>query len=116
MDEESATRSLRQDLAAALAQIALMRAELDGVSSASAGSNIDDEHDPEGATVAFERAQLSALLRQAKAHVADVEAALARIARGSYGRCERCGQTLPDERLEALPAARRCVACAVAPA
>lgn len=38
-----------------------------------------------------------------------VEAALARIADGSYGRCIDCGRELPDERLEARPEAARCV-------
>jgi len=116
MDQQRAATSLMQDHEATLTQIALMNADLDGISSASAGSNIDDEHDPEGATVAFERAQLSALLRHATAHLADVDAALDRIARGCYGHCERCGEALSDERLAALPAARRCVACAALPA
>jgi DnaK suppressor protein len=39
-----------------------------------------------------------------------VQAALGRIADGSYGRCVDCGKPLPDERLEARPEAERCVA------
>jgi DnaK suppressor protein len=30
---------------------------------------------------------------------------------GTYGLCERCGQPIGDERLEALPAARLCMTC-----
>jgi RNA polymerase-binding transcription factor DksA len=82
------------------------------VASAVAGSNIDDEHDPEGSTVAFEREQYAAMRAQAQQHLADVDAALARLAAGAYGRCERCGEPIADARLDALPAARRCITCA----
>lgn len=43
--------------------------------------------------------------------IGDLEAALARLATGTYGSCERCATAIPFERLEAMPAARRCVAC-----
>jgi DnaK suppressor protein len=64
----------------------------------------DDEHDPEGSTIAFERSQASTLLASARNHLADVDAALARIAAGSHGYCERCGQAVADDRLLARPA------------
>ncbi len=41
----------------------------------------------------------------------EVEAALARMRDGSYGICEQCGTTIPFARLQANPAALRCVAC-----
>ncbi len=41
-----------------------------------------------------------------------VEAALDRIEKGSYGRCEECGQEINGERLEALPFTPYCVPCA----
>ncbi len=41
-----------------------------------------------------------------------VRAALGRLDSGGYGRCERCGEAIPEGRLEALPWAIRCVACA----
>lgn len=74
----------------------------------------DDEHDPEGSTIAFERSQASALLATATEHLDDVDAALARLDAGTYGRCERCGQSVARERLLARPTARTCIACAVA--
>lgn len=74
----------------------------------------DDEHDPEGSTIAFERSQASTLLAAAAAHLDDVDAALARIAAGGYGRCERCGRAIARERLLARPTARTCIACAAA--
>lgn len=42
------------------------------------------------------------------AELADVEVALARLDDGTYGRCERCGTALSDDRLAAAPAARDC--------
>ena len=72
----------------------------------------DDEHDPEGATIAFERSQASTLLAAARNHLADVDAALARIAAGNYGYCERCGLAVARDRLLARPTARTCIGCA----
>ncbi|WP_129789680.1 TraR/DksA family transcriptional regulator [Promicromonospora panici] len=74
----------------------------------------DDEHDPEGSTIAFERSQASTLLAAARNHLADVDAALARIAAGNYGYCERCGQPVAGDRLLARPTARTCISCAAA--
>jgi phage/conjugal plasmid C-4 type zinc finger TraR family protein len=41
----------------------------------------------------------------------EVEAALARIAEGTYGECVDCGVHIPYARLAAFPSASRCVAC-----
>jgi len=79
---------------------------------ASQSSNADDEHDPEGATIAFERSQVGALITQARDHLAELDAADARVADGSYGICEVCGRPIAPERLEARPVARNCVKCA----
>ncbi|UFU04051.1 TraR/DksA family transcriptional regulator [Ruania suaedae] len=72
----------------------------------------DDEHDPEGSTIAFERSQASALLASATARLAEIEEAQQRIREGGYGICERCGSAIPAGRLRARPTARTCVACA----
>jgi len=45
------------------------------------------------------------------AELAEVEAALARIADGSYGTCSDCGQPIRWPRLNAQPTAERCIAC-----
>ena len=79
---------------------------------ASTLANLDDEHDPEGATVAFERAQVAVLLERAHAQLLEVDDALDRLRSGTYGVCERCGRPIPGERLEAKPATRVCVGCA----
>jgi RNA polymerase-binding protein DksA len=97
---------------AALAQIEALTREFDEVVAASQASNADDEHDPEGATIAFERQQVAALLEQAQRRLADVDAALARREAGNYGICESCGRPIGAERLAARPAARTCIDCA----
>jgi RNA polymerase-binding transcription factor DksA len=96
----------------ALARAAGLRRDLDAVVEAAALDPPDDEHDPEGATVGFERALVIDLLRQAEADLAGVEEALARIERGSYGVCAGCGRAIPVERLAAHPTAVTCVTCA----
>jgi RNA polymerase-binding transcription factor DksA len=103
---------LEADLADTAARLDALRRDFDGVVAASADSNADDEHDPEGATIAYERSQLGALIQQAERHLVDVRDALERLASGRYGVCERCGAAIPVERLEARPVARTCVGCA----
>jgi DnaK suppressor protein len=103
---------LGEERAAALAQIAALTREFDEVVAASNASNADDEHDPEGATIAFERQQVVALLDQARRRLADVEAAVRDVEAGIYGICETCGRPIGAERLAARPAARTCIDCA----
>ena len=80
--------------------------------AAAAASNLDDEHDPEGATVGFERAQVAALIGAAEEKLGEIDDAIARLEGGSYGICETCGEPIPFERLLARPGARSCVSCA----
>ena len=80
--------------------------------AASLDTNADDEHDPEGHTIAFERSQIGALAQQVRHHLSEIEAAIERLDAGTYGMCERCGQPISKARLEALPAARTCIDCA----
>jgi DnaK suppressor protein len=107
-----AAAALRAERSRAAAQVAALSADFAALVAASEDSNADDEHDPEGATIGFERAQLAAVLDAARMRLGDVEAALARLDGGTYGTCERCGAPIGAERLAALPATRRCIACA----
>jgi DnaK suppressor protein len=110
----TAAQDLARTREETLAQIAALSAEFDAVVAASASSNADDEHDPEGATIAFERQQVAALLDQMRRRLVDVEDALARTAAGDYGRCAQCGRDIAPERLAARPQARTCIDCATA--
>jgi RNA polymerase-binding transcription factor DksA len=97
---------------AALDQVAGLERDFGSIVAASQADNADDEHDPEGATIAWERQHVAALLEQAREHLAAVDEALRRLGQGGYGRCEVCGQPIAPERLAARPTATRCLACA----
>lgn len=75
-------------------------------------SPTDDEHDPEGPTLAFEQSQSSALLRQASTRLHEIEDALARLDLGTYGICARCHTPISYGRLGARPYAQHCISCA----
>jgi DnaK suppressor protein len=92
-------------------RLAALADDFAGVVAASRDTNADDEHDPEGATIAFERSQVDALVRQARAHLEEIDAALGRVTAATYGTCERCGRPISPARLEARPTARTCVEC-----
>lgn len=79
---------------------------------ASALASDDDEHDPEGATVAFERAQVGSTLAAAQAELTELDTAAGRIADGTYWTCTTCGGPIAEGRLEARPVARTCITCA----
>ncbi len=105
---------LLEDLASNAVQVAGLELEHARLVEAAESSNADDEHDPEGATIAFERQQVTALLSQVRRTRENLELALVRYDAGRHGVCERCGAAIAAERLEARPSARTCVACATA--
>jgi DnaK suppressor protein len=110
MIDPSGRLRVTRDEAQALA--ARLLGDMEAVAAAREGANVDDEHDPEGSTIAYERSQLDAVRRSALERAADAEAALARLADGTFGRCERCSARIGEARLEARPTARLCIDCA----
>lgn len=105
---------LEEERARKLALLPALRADIASANSARQDANVDDEHDPEGSTIAFELSQASALLRQSSAGLEQVEAALARIGDGSYGTCAVCGEAIAEGRLEARPWTPYCIRHAAA--
>jgi RNA polymerase-binding protein DksA len=63
------------------------------------------------ATQVFEQQRDLALRDRAERALADVDAAIARLAEGTYGACTGCGRPISPERLEALPWAAHCIDC-----
>lgn len=92
-----------------------LRGGLDAIVASTRDVATDDEHDPEGHTIAWERQQLAALLREARSALTAIEAALQRVDDRLYGICTSCGCGISEERLEALPATPTCLLCAHAP-
>jgi RNA polymerase-binding transcription factor DksA len=103
---------LREARESALPRVAALRAELRDVLESASSTTGDDEHDPEGATIGFERAQAAAQLAAAEAQLREIDAALGRVRDGTYGVCVDCSEPIGAERLEARPTAVRCVTCA----
>jgi DnaK suppressor protein len=113
-DQETARSRLNSERDEVAARIGALTREFDAiVASAAAGSaGGDDEHDPEGATVAFERQHVAALLEQARARLGAVDAAQRKLDSGGYETCDVCGGPIGAQRLAARPAALTCVRCA----
>jgi DnaK suppressor protein len=113
MEEADDTRArLGAERQAAVDRLAGLDREFEGIVEAAGSANADDEHDPEGATIAFERQHVAALLGQAREQLRQLDAALGRLDDGSYGLCSRCGRPIGAARLEARPAAETCITCA----
>ncbi|WP_231442153.1 TraR/DksA family transcriptional regulator [Brevibacterium zhoupengii] len=100
--EETETRRL----------IAALSSDIKDLAAAREGDNSDDEHDPEGSTLAFERSQAETLLRQSEERLTSIAEAVERLDEGTFGICTSCGNPIPEVRLEIRPYAPTCVACA----
>jgi DnaK suppressor protein len=100
------------DRCATVRRINALAEDIGAVVEAASDVATDDEHDPEGATIAFERARVGALLDQARHHLVDIDDALTRLDDGTYGVCERCAAAIASDRLDARPVARTCITCA----
>ena len=111
-DDAAVGRRLASERRRTLARIRAMTRDFDAIVAGSSDSNIDDEHDPEGSTVAFERARTAALLEQARSYLDELDLARSRLDAGIYSVCEHCGGPIGVQRLAARPAARTCVGCA----
>ncbi|RHW26046.1 TraR/DksA family transcriptional regulator [Nocardioides immobilis] len=106
------SRRLEVERERTLGRLASLTEDFAAMVASSRDTNADDEHDPEGATIAFERSQVGSLVRQAQLHLAEVDAAVAGLDAGAYGTCEGCGGPIGDDRLEVRPLARACISCA----
>jgi DnaK suppressor protein len=111
MTEDNRSALLAAQARATARLAALERDFLDSVAAADT-ANTDDEHDPEGATIAFERQHVAALVAAAREQLRELSDALARLDEGRYGNCVRCGKAIGRERLAVRPAASRCIECA----
>jgi RNA polymerase-binding transcription factor len=89
-----------------------LRAEADSLALEREPGDVQfDEESGEGGTVTVDRERNLALSAQAGLAVEEIDDAVRKIVRKTYGACERCLQPIPKARLRALPYARLCVAC-----
>jgi DnaK suppressor protein len=61
--------------------------------------------------IATEQEERAVTAEQLDAQLSVVNRSIAKVADGSYGRCDTCGKPIGDARLEALPTAVRCLDC-----
>jgi len=121
-EEDTATLSTRQraklrsrlvdDHKATELLISRLVSDLDSFQHSRQDAPVDDEHDPEGPTLAFERSQSTAILGQTRIHLSQIESALEHIDGGTYGVCVTCHKPIPVARLEVRPYSTQCVGCA----
>jgi DnaK suppressor protein len=114
-EERAALRELIiAERASTETQIEALQRDFDEIRENSETDPPDDEHDPEGATIAWERMQTASLLDHQREHLVALSDALERLDRGDYGTCERCSRPIAFERLMARPTTRTCVECVAA--
>jgi DnaK suppressor protein len=112
MSRKSPERMLAEERERVEQRIESLQRHLASIVESATWTTNDDEHDPEGVTIAYERAQTQGLLSDAKTELEALDHADHRLAEGTYGLCERCGKRISQERLAALPAATICIRCA----
>lgn len=95
-----------------LAAVRALERDREGIVESARLAAVDDEHDPEGATLGFERAHVESLLATARGRLDDLDRALERVAAGTYGICTSCGRPIGPGRLAARPATALCISCA----
>ncbi|HLX88710.1 MAG TPA: TraR/DksA C4-type zinc finger protein [Acidimicrobiales bacterium] len=91
----------RRDLQAKLEELGL------GGAALTYDSNFADS-----SQVTAERGEVEALAANLRDTLGEVDKALHKLAEGSYGTCESCGNPIDPVRLEAMPATRYCINCA----
>jgi RNA polymerase-binding protein DksA len=90
---------------------AQLNTQLEELSSTADESSFD-ENFADSAQVAAEQGENRALATTLREQLADVDRALERLDRGTYGRCANCGEPISEERLAAMPATSHCIRCA----
>jgi RNA polymerase-binding transcription factor DksA len=111
-DKSELAQAIESERARTERRLAASRNTWDEIVRSSEGSPPDDEHDPEGSTIGFERAQVGALIEHDETYLGELQVALQQLKDDDYGLCEHCGRPIALERLVARPTARTCVACA----
>ena len=103
---------LQEERATYEEQAAALKAQADQMAQEMEPGDIQfDDESGEGGTANIDRERDLALSAQARLAVDEIDHAMAKIANGTYGVCESCGEPIPKVRLKALPHARLCVAC-----
>jgi DnaK suppressor protein len=112
MDERAASDHLAEERQRTVDRIRELEREHHNIIEGTDNANTDDEHDPEGSTIAFERELVASLLAEATSYLEDLRLATDRLTAGTHFTCTQCGGTIAPERLSARPATIHCIRCA----
>lgn len=111
---DAAERRISEDRRAQVAQLEAAEAQLEAIRDARGAATADDEHDPEGGTLAAEWSRAEGRRADALRELERLDAAQARVEAGTYGTCVSCGRSIPAARMRVVPSATMCVECAAA--
>jgi DnaK suppressor protein len=110
MDKASAARRLEEERTRLQGiRDGIQREQDEGTSETGGELSSFDQHPGDSGSETFEMEKNVSLLEQVSDELAEVDAAIQRLERGTYGTCQACGRPIGDDRLEALPATRFCV-------
>lgn len=111
LDTAEFQRMLEEQRARVVAAIEYLHQENPGSIEDETSESMLDNHLAETATVTFDREIDYTLEENEEEVLAAIDAALARIEEGTYGRCRNCGRPIAEERLRAIPYATLCIDC-----
>jgi len=105
---------LEEERARALSEIKDLQGMDSGASESQELGELSDydQHPADSATETFERERDLAIEDNAQVILRETEAALKKVADGTYGTCERCGKMISEARLKAIPYTPYCIECA----
>ncbi len=110
VDLEAARSRLEERRADAARSLSRLRERLQQPQGESGGElSLADQHPADAATETEQRELDLTRSRALEGELAAIEGAIARVDKGTYGRCTICGEPIPDERLEVLPQTPFCV-------
>ncbi|QEK11985.1 molecular chaperone DnaK [Crassaminicella thermophila] len=73
--------------------------------------SVYDNHPADIATETFQMEMNFNLKKNESLYLKEINNALQRIEEGTYGKCSVCGKNIPEERLEIMPTAAKCIEC-----
>ena len=107
MADQSLLSTVRSDLTRERDRLEAQIASLEPGHGA-ASPDFDDNFADSG-QVAAEQGENKVLASQFRAELEEIQRALAKLDDGTYGQCETCGEPIPPDRLQIMPAARFCM-------
>ena len=115
-EEEVSAQNLRQFRSRLESEQKRLLGELEQLKVSGQPAEVRREGSPFGkreeeATESFELEKRLAIEKQIRGQLTEVENALHKFEKGTYGLCDICGQPIDPGRLEALPQANLCMSC-----